>query len=72
MSTTALAILWLLSLSAFLAIPVPCLVPIGEFFFDGLVKSAKGSRSELTTLEVSHECDSFCCKIQSVCYNFQK
>ena len=36
-STTALAILWLLSLSAFLAIPIPCLVPIGKFFFDGVL-----------------------------------
>ena len=36
-STIALAILWLLSLSAFLAILVPCLVSIGEFFFDGVL-----------------------------------
>ena len=43
-------------------------MPIGEFFFDGvlIMKSAKGSRSELTTPEVSHECDIFCCK-NSIC-----
>ena len=35
------------------------------------MKSAKGSRSELTTSKVSHECDMFCYKIRSV-YYFQK
>ena len=43
------------TLSAFLAIHVPCLVPIGVFLQWCLVKSAKGSRSDLTTSKVSHK-----------------
>jgi len=35
------------------------------------MKSTKGSRSELTTPKVSHECDIFCYKVLSV-HNFPK
>ena len=72
MLTTASAILWIVSISIFLAFLVPCLEPNGEFFCTGVSwRVQKAQKVSWPPPEWATNVMFFCCKIRSVHY-FQK